>query len=251
MRPSATRTLICCFAATPGDRGDDVAVGVLEHGVAALQGGQRRQRPGPGALVADVVGRPGRGACRRVRRARSRSWSTSSSRASSRRARVGQRRPGAERVEPGLLAGDPAGRRVPRSRSRARVDAARLLGHVGHDQLGGVGGGRGADVGDQVEQRAGRARGRSRRPRACGPRATARISASSEKGSRSSTDPPPRATTITSTAGLRSSRSTRLDHLGGRARALHRGVGDLEADRRPAPLGVLEHVALGGASWAR
>ena len=33
-----------------------MAVGVLEHGVPALQGRQRRQRPRPGALVADVVG---------------------------------------------------------------------------------------------------------------------------------------------------------------------------------------------------
>ena len=40
------------------DRGDDVAVGVLEDGVAALQRGQRRQGPGPGPLVADVVGGP-------------------------------------------------------------------------------------------------------------------------------------------------------------------------------------------------
>ena len=38
-----------------------------------------------------------------------------------------------------------------------------------------------------------------------------------------------------------------LDHLGRRARALHRGVRDLEGDRRPAAPGVLEHVALGGA----
>ena len=42
---------------------------------------------------------------------------------------------------------------APRSRSRAARDAAQLLGDVGHDQLGGVGGGRGPDVGDQVEQR--------------------------------------------------------------------------------------------------
>ena len=37
---------------------------------------------------------------------------------------------------------------------------------------------------------------------------TARISASSEKGSRSSIEPPPRATTMTSTSGLRSSLSS-------------------------------------------
>ena len=38
--------------------------------------------------------------------------------------------------------------------------------------------------------------------------ATARTSASSENGSRSSTDPPPRATTMTSTDGSRSSACT-------------------------------------------
>ena len=41
MRPSATRTLICCLAATPSIEVSDVAVGVLEHGVPALQGRQR------------------------------------------------------------------------------------------------------------------------------------------------------------------------------------------------------------------
>ena len=75
---------------------------------------------------------------------------------------------------------------------------------------------------------------------------TARISASSENGSRSSTEPPPRATTMTSTSGWRSSRAERLHHLGGGALALHGGVGDLEGDVRPAAPGVVEHVALGG-----
>ncbi len=55
-RPSATRTLICGLGGEAGHRGDDVAVGVLEHGVAPLEGPQRRQRAGPGAVVVDVVG---------------------------------------------------------------------------------------------------------------------------------------------------------------------------------------------------
>ncbi len=76
---------------------------------------------------------------------------------------------------------------------------------------------------------------------------TARSSPSSENGSRSSTEPPPRAITITSTSGSRSSRPSWSDHLGGRAGALHRGVPDREPDRRPPAPGVLEHVALGGA----
>ena len=38
------------------DGRDHVPVGVLEHGVAPLERGERRQRPGPGALVVDVVG---------------------------------------------------------------------------------------------------------------------------------------------------------------------------------------------------
>ena len=95
-----------------------------------------------------------------------------------------------------------------RNRSRAHMHAAALLGHVGHDELGGVGRGGGADVGDEVEQWlvglvADRGHhGRTHRG------APPRISASSEKGSRSSTEPPPRATTMTSTSSLRSSRSS-------------------------------------------
>ena len=74
---------------------------------------------------------------------------------------------------------------------------------------------------------------------------TARIRASSENGSRSSTEPPPRATTITSTAGSRSSDLHRLDHLAGGVHALHRGVLHGEAHAGPAAPPVLEHVALG------
>ena len=91
-------------------------------------------------------------------------------------------------------------------------DAALLLDDVGDDQLGGVGRGRGADVGDQVEQRLVRLvadRGHDGGPDGV----TARISASSENGSRSSTEPPPRAITMTSTRGVAVEPLHRLDHL--------------------------------------
>ena len=41
-----------------GDGGEHVAVRALEHGVAALQRGQRRQGPGAGPVVGDLVGGP-------------------------------------------------------------------------------------------------------------------------------------------------------------------------------------------------
>ena len=76
--------------------------------------------------------------------------------------------------------------------------------------------------------------------------ATARTSSSSENGSRSSTLPPPRATTITSTSGCRVQLAHRLDHPRHRVDALHGDVAHLEAHRGPAQPGVLQHVVLGG-----
>ncbi len=93
---------------------------------------------------------------------------------------------------------------------------------------------------------AGRARGRWPRRPGCVTACTARIRPSSENGSRSSSEPPPRAITMTSTSGLPVEALDRLDHLGRRPRALHRGVRHLEADRRPAARGVVDDVALGG-----
>ena len=46
--------------------------------------------------------------------------------------------------------------------------------------------------------------------------------------------------------GMALQAAERLHHLGGRALALHGGVGDLEGDIGPAAPGVVEHVALGG-----
>ena len=80
---------------------------------------------------------------------------------------------------------------------------------------------------------------------------TARTSPSSENGSRSSTEPPPRATTMTSTSGSRSSDLDRLDHLAGGVHALHRGVLHGEVHAGPAPPPVLQDVALGGGVLSR
>ena len=101
-----------------------MAVGVLEHGVPALQGRQRRQRPGPGALVADVVGGPvervAEGAAGPVAQ-----LVDLVEPGVEQAARVGERRAGAQGVEPGLLAGQPAARRRRGSgRGRARRCAA-------------------------------------------------------------------------------------------------------------------------------
>ena len=76
--------------------------------------------------------------------------------------------------------------------------------------------------------------------------ATARIRPSSEKGSRSSTEPPPRATTITSTSGLRSRRSTASITSAAERGPCIAAYATSKRDRGPAPPGVVEHVALGG-----
>ena len=73
---------------------------------------------------------------------------------------------------------------------------------------------------------------------------TARISPSSENGRRSSTDPPPRAMTMTSTVGSCVEPAQRLDDLARGLEPLDCGVLDPEGHRRPPPPGVLEHVAL-------
>ena len=150
-RPSATRTLIAASGAHAGHRGDHVAVGVLEHGVPALQRGQRGQRPGAGALVGDVV----LGAVEPVAEGTAGAVAQLVDLGGAlveQAARVGEHRPGAQRVEAGLLAGQPAAQHVAEP-VPGGVDEPQLLGDVGDDQLGGVGGRGGADVGDQVEQR--------------------------------------------------------------------------------------------------
>ena len=76
--------------------------------------------------------------------------------------------------------------------------------------------------------------------------ATARHSVSSENGSRSSTLPPPRASTITSTSGSRSSTRSASTICGDRQRALHGDVLDPEPHRGPAGGRVRHDVVLGG-----
>ena len=77
--------------------------------------------------------------------------------------------------------------------------------------------------------------------------AIARTSPSSENGSRSSTEPPPRAITMTSTAGSASSRRSPSMTAAAAVRPLHGAVVHREPHGRPAPPGGDQHVALGGA----
>ena len=221
-----------------------MAVGVLEHGVAALERGQRREGLGAGALVADVVGGPVEPVAQRAAGPPS-SSSTSSERAASRlrgSAIAGRERSWASRSCSRARAGDDE-----RRRSRAQVDAARpprpcrarrawrrrWAWRHGRRRRG--------------RAAAGRARGRSRTRRGCasgappGPAPRRRTAAgprpSRRRGRRRST----------STSGLRSSLLERLDHLARRAGALHGGVGHLELHGGPAAARILEDVALGGA----
>ena len=180
-----------------------MAVGVLEHGVAPLQGRQGRQRPGPGPVVGDVVGARSEPVVEGTAAAVAKLVDLGGALVEQ-PARVAQHRPGPERVETGLLAGQPATEHLPEP-VPGGADQPELLGHVRHHELGGVGGRGRADVGDQVEQRLVLLVADRRDDRRAQPW-TARTSASSENGSRSSTDPPPRATTMTSTSALRSSR---------------------------------------------
>ena len=222
-----------------------MAVGVLEHGVAALQRRQRRQRAGPGALVGDVVGGPveavPRGAAGAVAQRLDLVGAGVEQRAAGRPAPGGsaaRRAPACSRVEPAgqggpePVAADARRCAAPRRRRGRPAWRRRWAWRRGRRRPG--------------RAAAGRARGRSRRRRACGTACTARISPSSENGSRSSTEPPPRATTITSTRASRSRRSTASITSAAARRALHGGVRRLEGDRGPAAAGVLEHVALGG-----
>ena len=250
IRPSATRTLIAAPGARPGDGRDDVAVGVLQHGVARAAGSPAATGRGRGRAGGRCRRRPGRGGGASVRRARPAARRPRRTRGQQ-VARVGERRPRPERRR-ATPARAPAPRDDLRNRSRADRTPALLLGHVGHDQLGGVGRGGGADVGDQVEQgRVGLvADRRDHRAYAC--RCTARTSASSEKGSRSSTEPPPRATTMTSTSGValeprRAPPSPRRRTACPASRRRRTS----KCDRGPAAARVLQDVALGGRLWAR
>ena len=229
-----------------------MAVGVLEHGVAALQGGQRGQRPDPGQLVAEVVGGPVEAVVEGAPGPVAQRVDLVAPGVE--QAARGRPAPGRERSasRPCLLAGQPAGEHAGGAASRSLRDPRELLGDVGDHQLGGVGRGRGADVGDQVEQRGvglvadrgdHRGAGRVHRPEQAPRRRTAAGPRPSRRRGRSRSRRPP---------GSRSSRPSGLDHLA-RPRwcPASRRTRTSKRDRRPAPAGVLEHVALGGASRAR
>jgi hypothetical protein len=159
-------------------------------------------------------------------------------------ARVAEHRPGPQRVEAGLLAGQPAAERLPEP-VPSRVDEPELVGDVGDDKLGGVGRGGGAHVGDEVEQRlvllvADRGdNGRAHH-----------MDGADQRLVRERQQVLDRATTAGDDdhvdLGVALQPRERLHHLGGGALTLHGGVGDLEGDVRPAAPGVVEHVALGG-----
>ena len=81
--------------------------------------------------------------------------------------------------------------------------------------------------------------------------ATARISPSSLNGSRSSTEPPPRATTITSTSGSRSSLArASITSFAARVPCIA-AYAVSKRDAGPAAAGVLDDVALGGGALER
>ena len=248
MRPSATRTLICCFAVT-------ASIDVTTWPSASWSTAYPRCRVASGDSARArarwwPMSSPARSrAWRRVRRARSRSLSTSSSRASTRvrgSASAGRER---ERVEAGLLTGQPAGQ-VAAQPFAGTGHLVQLLHHVGHHQLGGVGGGGGPDVGDQVEQRL--------------------VGLVADRRDQGGADPGDRADQALvgegqqvldrpAAAGDHDHLDGRvavepldgLDHLGRGSGALHRGVRRLEGHRRPAAPGVLEDVALGGGAGRR
>ena len=161
--PSASRTRSASPRPTRRRRADHGAVGPLHDRVAALQGRRRRQSAQPGQGVRAGRRRPRSSRCGQRSGAPGRA--ARSPRRPARRPSVcgsGQHRPGAQRVEPAAARGR-AGCRPPASRRAPRAaDQPQLLGEVGHDPLGGVGRGGGAHVGDEVEQRGVRSRGRSR-----------------------------------------------------------------------------------------
>ena len=228
-----------------------MAVGVLEHGVPALQGGQRRERPGAGPVVGDVVGGPvepvaewcgGRGRA---------AASTSSARrveqrCAGRPARAGRaaRRAGrCSRVEPAAqrraqpVAADARRCAAPRRRRARPAWRRRSASRRARRRPG--------------RAAAGRARGRSRRRPGCGTRARRGSGLVGERQ---------QVLDRAAAAGDDDHVDARRRGRGGRrasitsargARALHRGVRRLEGDRGPAAPGVLEHVALGGGVRAR
>ena len=115
------------------DGRDDVAVGVLENGVATLQRREGRERLRPGALVADVVGGPVEAVRERTAGAREQVVELVGA-GGEQVAGVGHRRARAHLGQPVLLARDALRDDLAEPVARPR-DALDLLGHVGDDKL--------------------------------------------------------------------------------------------------------------------
>ena len=122
-----------------------------------------------------------------------------------------------ERLEPLARAHDGALGAAARARAQP-LEVLELLARVGDDQARGVGGRRGARGRRRGRTAARRARARRPRRRRVEQAAIARQSPSSENGSRSSSEPPPRVITITSTSA-RASSAASARRISGTARS--------------------------------
>ena len=229
------------------------AVGAaLDHGVPAVEGGLRRQRADPGTGVPHVVRsrapparrRPAataRPAPRPVATLGDRHSGSASDRAVSASTgkparRSAASRPSTARVQPAPGVGDPV------AAPRASSGTTRRAASVGVEaRTSATRSSSGASCSWPIALTTGVRQA-----------ATARTRPSSENGSRSSTEPPPRAITMTSTsAGRIELGRARRDDLGDGVRALHGDARDLELDGRPAPPGVLERRRARRRSRAR
>ena len=221
-----------------------MAVGVLQHGVAALQGRQRGERPGAGALVGDVVAGPVEARGRRRAGPGPSSSSTSSARSSSRL----RGSPSAGRLR---SASRPACSRASQPcstrRSRARAVSTRRSSSAtsGTTSLA-------ASVG--VEARTSATRSSSGWSCSWPIAETTGVRAAVHGADQSLVGERQQVLDRAAAAGhhddvdvgVAVEPAERLHHLAGRPLALHGGVGDLEGDVGPAPPGVLEDVPLGG-----
>ncbi len=149
--PSATRMRSAAPERHVVGRAHDSAVGGLHDGVPALEGHRRRQRAHPQPHVLDVVDGPHQPLVERAARPLDQRADLVAP-CVDEHAGIREHRAMAYAVEPGDVAVDPGADRA-RGTGAQVGDRAHLLDHVGDDPSRGVGGGRGADVGDEVEDR--------------------------------------------------------------------------------------------------
>ena len=158
-------------------------------------------------------------------------------------ARVAEHRPGPQRVEAGLLAGQPAAERLRGAGRGRRVDEASSSATSGTTSLA-------ASVGVEARTSATRSSsgwscswpiaettGRARHVDGADQRLVGERQQVLDRATAARDDDDV-------DLGVALEARERLHHLGGGALALHGGVGDLEGDVRPAAPGVVEHVAL-------